>query len=102
MTSSVYAPPERRDDGDGGSKLFRYAAAVMLGLIAFILLLLAAFCVFVGVLVIVDPSYGDPTTVIFIPFGLLFLAVPGFAVAWAAFKAWPGARSVTDQPKSAR
>jgi hypothetical protein len=89
VTSPVYAKPERRDDGSGGRKLLRYAASVMLGLVAVILLLLAALCVFIGVLVIVDPSYGDPTTVIFIPFGLLFLAAPGLAVAWAAFKTWP-------------
>jgi hypothetical protein len=88
VTSPVSAKRERRGDG-GGRKLLRYAAPVVLGLVAVVLLLLAAFCVFVGVLVIVDPSYGDPTTVIFIPFGLLFLAVPGFALAWAAFKTWP-------------
>jgi TRAP-type C4-dicarboxylate transport system permease small subunit len=70
-------------------KLFRYAAPVVLGLVAVILLLLFALFVWVGVLVIVDPSYGDPTTIIFIPFGLPFLAGPGFALAWAAFKTWP-------------
>jgi hypothetical protein len=53
------------------------------------LLLLSALFVGLGVLVIADPSYGDPTTIIFIPFGLFFLGVPGFALAWAAFKAWP-------------
>jgi hypothetical protein len=70
-------------------KAFRYAATVMLGLAAVALLLLSALFVGLGVLVIVDPSYGDPTTIIFIPFGLFLLGVPGFALAWAAFKAWP-------------
>jgi hypothetical protein len=82
-------------------QLRRYAAPVLLGLIAGVLLLLAVFCVFVGVLVIVDPSYGDPTTIIFIPFGLIFLAAPGFAVAWAAFRTWPRDRSMNSEGSAA-
>lgn len=87
----LYAEHERRDAG-GGRKLSRYAVPLTIGLVAVVLLVLAAACVWIGVSAVVDPSSGDESTFILIPFGLVCLAAPGFALAWVAFKSWPVAR----------